>query len=253
MERRIATLVLPLVLTVGTGCAQEGAAPTSSSERPRNPAALVEGEPYRPEIDPANFVEVIDNPHLPLIPGTELSYEGLSDGERETEEFVVTEDTKEVMGVTTTIVLDRVYVGGELAEETYDWFAQDRAGNVWYFGEASADYEKGKVVSTKGSWEAGVDGALPGIVMLADPHVGNAYRQEFYAGEAEDTGTIIKLGQTVTVPYGTFEDVLVTEDRNPLEPGVLENKYYAPGIGVVYEELVSGGEGFLELVDFKAG
>lgn len=253
MERRIATLVMPMVLAAGTGCAGKSVAPTSSSELPRNPAVLVDGQPYRPEIDPANFVEVIDNPYLPLIPGTELSYEGVSDGERETEEFVVTGDTKDVMGVTTTVVLDRVYIGGELAEETYDWFAQDRAGNVWYFGEASADYEKGKVVSTKGSWEAGVDGALPGIVMLADPQVGDAYRQEFYAGEAEDTGTVIKLGQTVTVPYGTLEDVLVTEDRNPLEPGVMENKYYAPGIGVVYEELVSVGEGFLELVDFKAG
>ncbi|MGH2691736.1 MAG: hypothetical protein ACRDHM_04465, partial [Actinomycetota bacterium] len=213
------------------------------------PAAVVESEPYRPEIDPANFAHRIDNPYLPLIPGTQLSYEGISDGERETEEFVVTDRTKTILGVETTVVRDSVYVAGELVEDTSDWFAQDRHGNVWYFGEASHDIQNGKVVSTHGSWEAGVDGAVPGIVMLGDPRAGDTYRQEFYEGEAEDIATVVTLTDTVKVPFGSFEDVLKTEDTNPLEPKVLENKYYAPGVGVVFEELVHGEEGFLELVD----
>ena len=212
---------------------------------------MVEGEAYRPDIDPGNFVERIDNPYLPLIPGTVLSYEGLSDGERETERFVVTSRTKTILGVDTTVVRDSVYVSGELVEDTFDWFAQDRAGNVWYFGEASHDYKDGKIVSTHGSWEAGVDGAMPGIVMLADPRVGDTYRQEFYAGEAEDQATVVGLDESVEVPYGPFDAVLKTEDRNPLDPKILENKYYAPGIGVVFEELVRGEEGFLELVDVQ--
>ena len=221
-------------------------------EIPRNPAALIDGEPYSPEIDPANFAHRIDNPYLPLIPGTRLSYRGISDGERETEEFVVTGRTRTILAVETTVVHDRVFVAGELVEDTFDWFAQDRNGNVWYFGEASRDYEDGKVVSTKGSWEAGVDGALPGIVMLAAPQIGDVYRQEYYAGEAEDVGEVVSLEKKVQVPYGSFGDVLVTEDRNPLEPRVLENKYYAPGVGVVFEELVRGGEGYLELVDIHS-
>jgi hypothetical protein len=249
---RAAALLLPLASLSASGCQE--APPTASSEEPeRNPAAVVEGEPFQPEIDPALFAHRIDNPYYPLVPGTTRLYLGESEGEKETEQFVVTHRTKTILGVETTVVRDRVFVAGELVEDTFDWFAQDRFGNVWYFGEASHDIENGKVVSTEGSWEAGVDGAQAGVVMLADPEMGDEYRQEFYEGEAEDVAKVVGLDETIDVPFGTFSSVLVTEDRNPLEPRFLERKYYAPGIGVVFEELISGGEGHLELVDVKKG
>jgi hypothetical protein len=163
----------------------------------------------------------------------------------------VTNQTREIMGVTATVVRDQVFVAGELVEDTLDWFAQDRSGNVWYFGEDTAEYEEEKVVTRKGSWEAGVDGAQPGIVMLGDPRVGDTYRQEFYEGEAEDLGRVIELDESVSVPYDSFSDVLVTEDWTPLEPKVLENKFYARGVGPVLERKVEGGEEVLRLVALR--
>ncbi len=206
--------------------------------------------PYDPQIDPADFVAGIDNPYLPYEPGTRFVYEGESEGETETDAVFVTHKTKEIMGVTCTVVKDVVSVEGELIEKTFDWFAQDRFGNVWYFGEYSEEHEDGKV-STAGSWEAGVDGAKPGIVMLADPDVGERYRQEYYAGEAEDMGQVLDLGASVEVPYGSFDNVLVTKDWTPLERKVLENKYYAPGVGLVLERTVRGGTGRFELVELR--
>ena len=233
------------------GCAAEPALRPRGSKPSPNPAAFEGGPPYAPTIDPADFVAVIDNPYLPLTPGTTRVYEGVSDGEKERNEVTITDETNVVMGVTTTVVRDRVFVTGELAEETFDWFAQDRFGNVWYFGEDSNDYEKGKLVSTKGSWEAGVDGAQPGIVMPANPLVGETYRQEFYEGEAEDMATVLELNGSVQVPFGSYDRVVKTEDFTPLEPDVVEEKQYAPGIGVVREEIVRGGDGFLELIDVR--
>ncbi|MGH2697387.1 MAG: hypothetical protein ACRDIW_10400, partial [Actinomycetota bacterium] len=133
----------------------------------------------------------------------------------------------------------------------FDWFAQDRWGNVWYFGEETAEYEDGEVVSRAGSWEAGVDGAHPGVVMLADPGVGDRYRQEFYEGEAEDMARVRATGDSIAVPAGTFQDVLVTEDWTPLEPDVLEHKIYAPEVGVVLERVMEGGSGVLRLVEIR--
>jgi hypothetical protein len=203
---------------------------------------------YTPTIDPAQFSTTIDNPYFPLTPGTTLFYEGEADGAAQSEEFTVTFETREVMGVQCVVVHDIVSEEGEVVEDTLDWFAQDADGNVWYFGEESKDIEGGEVVSTEGSWEAGVDGALPGIVMPANPQVGDAYRQEYYAGEAEDMAEVIALDETVSVPNGEYSEVLVTEDRNPLEPEFVEHKYYAKGVGMVFEELVEGGEEFMELV-----
>jgi hypothetical protein len=213
----------------------------------RNPAAFVEGQPYEVTIDPADFVAVIDNPFLPLKPGTKVRFGGA-----ERIEITVTTETKTILGVPTTVVRDQVFLNGELEEDTRDWFAQDREGNVWYFGEETAEYRQGKVVSTRGSWEAGVDGALPGIIMLADPQVGDVYRQEFYEGEAEDIGEVTGVGGSITVPLGTFTDILVTEEWTPLEPNVRERKTYVPGIGVVETRLVTGG-GVTQIVDFKPG
>lgn len=230
---------------LAVSCSSEPAGQPVPSSNP----ALVESAPYEPVIDPDDFVEVIDNPYMPLTPGSVRTYVGSSDGVQEQEEYVVTFDTKEIMGVTTTVVHDSVYLKGVMVEDTFDWFAQDVGGNVWYFGEDSRDIEHGKVVSREGSWEAGVDGAQPGIVMPADPRVGDLYRQEFFEGEAEDTAEVLRLHESVSVPHGSFEDVLVTEDRNPLEPGFVENKFYAPGVGVILERMVKGGEGELELTD----
>lgn len=207
---------------------------------------------YAPEIDPASFVDRIDNPYLPLTPRSRWLYEGESEDGAESIEVVVTDDRRTVMGVDVTVVRDTVRVDGEVAEDTLDWFAQDRDGNVWYFGEDSKDYENGKVVSTEGSWEAGVDGALPGIVMPADPTVGVAYRQEYSKGEAEDMAEVVQVGQRKSVAFGDFDDVVVTRDWNPLEPDVIEEKYYAPGIGLVFEATTAGGEN-AELVEHTAG
>jgi hypothetical protein len=205
--------------------------------------------PYAPEIDPAEFTTAIDNPWLPLRPGTVWVYEGRGEAEGERIVVEVTSETRVVMGVECVVVRDTVSEDGEVVEDTFDWFAQDAEGNVWYFGEDTKDYEDGEVVSTEGAWEAGVDGAQPGIVMPGIPKVGDAYRQEYLAGEAEDMGEILSLDERAVVPFGTFDPVLQTKDFTPLEPGVVEHKFYAEGIGLVLEVKVEGGEERVELVE----
>lgn len=206
--------------------------------------------PYTVEIGPDDFVEAVDNPFFPLIPGTKWRYEAqLEDGETERIELEVLSETRQVMGVEATILHDRVFVEDELAEDTHDWFAQDKEGNVWYLGEEVDNYEGGVLVNHGGAWEWGVDGALPGIIMWADPaaHIGESYRQEYYPGHAEDMGQVLRVGESLTVPFGAFDDVLQTLDTTPLEPGVREHKYYAKGVGVIKEMEVGGGESVLLL------
>ena len=214
-----------------------------------------DGGDYSPSIDPADFAGVVeDNPYFPLQVGERWVYEGESDGELEHDEVVVTDDRKQVLGIDVVVVRDTVSdADGKVVEDTIDWFAQDRDGNVWYFGEQSKDYEDGKVVSTHGSWEAGVDGALPGIVMPATPRVGHAYRQEYRKGEAEDLAEIRRAGVHTVVPFGAFDDVVVTGDWNPLEPKVVEEKYYAPGVGMILETTTVGGTGRVELRSHTGG
>jgi hypothetical protein len=209
------------------------------------------GELYAPEIDPARFSSTIDHPFLPLTPGTTFVYEGISDGESERIEVTVTGDTRRVMGVECVVVRDTVTVNGEVIEDTYDWYAQDADGNVWYFGEDSRTFEGGVQVSTEGSWEAGVDGALPGILMRAAPQVGDSYRQEYYPGVAEDMAEVLSLTESETVAYGSFDGLLMTREWTPLEPGVAEQKYYARGVGLVLEVMVEGGEGRVELIEVR--
>jgi hypothetical protein len=200
---------------------------------------------YNPSINPADFVAGVDNLLFPLVPGTRYVYHG---GE-ETIEVTVTNDTKQILGVTTIVVRDVVSVGGEIIEDTYDWYAQDKAGDVWYLGEDTKEYENGQLVSTKGSWEAGVDGAKPGIIMHAtQPTIGAPYRQEYYACKAEDWAEVVSLNESVTVPYGSFDNCLQTREFTPLEPGVSEYKYYAPGIGVMLEVGVQSGSR-MELIE----
>ena len=153
-----------------------------------------------------------------------------------------------VMGVNTTVVRDRVFANGKLSEETFDWYAQDREGNIWYFGEDSKEYDDGKVAGTAGSWEAGVNGAQPGIIMKRNPRVGDIYRQEYLSGKAEDMAEVISLNESVSVTYGSFKNCLKTKEWTPLEPGIEEIKYYASGIGLVLEMGVKGGSEKLELV-----
>ena len=176
----------------------------------------------------------------------------MTEDETERNEVYVTDETKEILGVTCIVVKDTVWdEDDELVEDTYDWYAQDKDGNVWYFGEDSKEYENGEVVSTKGSWESGVDGAKPGIIMEANPKVGNSYYQEYYEGEAEDMAEVISLGEPVSVPYDSFKNCLKTKEWTPLEPDIIANKYYAPGIGFVLEIMVEGGSERVELLDIR--
>jgi hypothetical protein len=212
-----------------------------------------DGGDYQVTVEPADFVTGIDNPWLPFTPGSAWVYESIGEEEVERIEVVVLEETRQVMGVAATVVRDTVTVDGELVEDTFDWYAQDTEGNVWYMGEETAEYENGEVVSTAGAWEAGVDGALPGIIMMADPAVGDAYRQEYYPGEAEDMAEVVRDGASEEVAHGAYDDLVVIEEWTPLEPEVIEEKSYAPGVGVVLEEVVQGGSGRIELVSFTPG
>jgi hypothetical protein len=212
-----------------------------------------DGGDYRPAIDPADFGGPVDNPFMPLRPGARWVYEGRADGELERTEVVVTGETRRVMGIDAVVVRDTVSVEGEVLEDTYDWFAQDAEGNVWYLGEDTKEYEGGEVTSTEGSWEAGVDGALPGIVMPAAPAVGQAYRQEWYPGEAEDLAEVLRLDGSATVAGTRYDGLLVTEEWNPLEPDVVEEKSYARDVGLVLEVATAGGDERAELIEFTPG
>jgi hypothetical protein len=190
----------------------------------------------------------IDNPYLPLVPGTTLIYEGTTEGVPTRDEFEITRHVKTILGIKTRVIHDLAFEDGTLVEDTFDWIAQDDAGNVWYFGEFASAFEDGEV-SHEGSWEAGVHGAKPGILMLAHPHVGDHYRQEFAEDVAEDRAKVLSLDEETCVPFGCFSDVLQTKETTPLEPGVVEQKFYAKGVGEISSTLVQGGDEESHLVD----
>lgn len=244
---RIALVLLPALL-LATGCSNDESCPTC----PTNPTDM----PYDVEIDPADFEDtnLAGNSFFPMTPGLTYVYEGENEEGvpvRIEEEY--TDQTKSIMGITCAVVIFKEYEDGALVEETSDWYAQDEQGNVWYFGEDSKDIEGGQVVSTEGSWEAGVDGALPGILMFAEPVEGTWYRQEYYEGEAEDVGQVLSLSATVTVPYGTYNNCLQTAEWTPLEPGIVEHKFYASGVGLVKAVAVQGESGSENLVEIISG
>ena len=197
--------------------------------------------------DPSNFGRVVDNRFFPLTPGTRYVFKGVEDGETETNVTIVTHDRKNIVGISAIVVFDRVFVHGELKEKTFDWYAQDKDGNVWYLGEDTKEYENGRVVSTAGSWETGKQGAKAGIIMLAHPHIGDKYRQEFLAGEAEDVSRVGDKGLDVRVPYGSFHNCLRTVEFTRLEPGVEEAKVNCPGVGFVKAHGIKGPETSLVL------
>jgi hypothetical protein len=204
---------------------------------------------------PGDFTTRIDNPYLPMRPGSRWVYrETDTDGTVQRVVVRVTRRTRLIAnGVRARVVRDTVTERGRLVEDTFDWYAQDRAGNVWYLGEDTTEYEDGKPVSKAGSWEAGVDGARAGIVMLARPRPGREYRQEFYEGEAEDRARVLSLDDQAEVPAGHYTGVLTTKDWNPLEPDVLEYKLYARGVGLVLAVHVSGGSEREELLSYRKG
>jgi hypothetical protein len=204
-------------------------------------AATAAASGYHPKIDPAKFTTRITNPYMPLRVGTTHHYSGVRDGAPTQHVMTVTRQTRTVMGVKCVVVTDNVTQNQSLVEKTTDWYAQDAAGNVWYFGENTAEYQNGVVTTTAGTWEAGVDKALPGIVMPAVPTVGKTFQQEYRPGVALDKATVVALNGVARTPGGSFTHLVVTLDKNPLDPSKMEHKYFARGIGFVYAVLQGGG------------
>jgi len=237
--RYIRPLLAIMLLSLGAaGCGSGGSDTGSTTATP----------PYAPTIAPAAFTDAITNRYLPLTPGTTYTYEATEDGVAQENVVTITHDTKTITGVRCVVVHDVVTEAGEVIEDTLDWYAQDGDGNVWYFGEDTKTYEHGKLTGTKGSWEAGVDGAQPGIVMEASPRVGDSYRQEYLAGEAEDMARVVNLNGSKQVTSGSYQSVLVTEESTALEPSQLDEKQYAPGVGFIYSKLTKGGSEEVQLV-----
>jgi hypothetical protein len=197
-----------------------------------------------PKIDPANFVRSVDNKWFPLQPGTTYTYRGVKDGKRAKDVFAVTHKTRKIQGVTTTVIHDRLYLDGKLAEKTTDWYAQNKQGDVVYFGEATRALDRdGRLTDREGSWRAGVDGARAGIFMPAHPRVGRTFQQEYFEGHAEDRFRILSKRA----------GAMKTREWTPLERGVIDNKYYVRGVGTVREAAAKGGDEHLELVSVKRG
>ena len=200
--------------------------------------------PYEPHLDSSKFTRAVTHPYFPLVPGTRFRYRGTGASSNEVTVTTVTPQSRTIMGVRATVVHDQTFDRGSLIEDTFDWYAQDSVGNVWYLGEQTRLLKNGRVVSTEGSWEYGVNGAKPGVMMWADPaaHIGERYRQEYLLGVAEDIGKILSVRTRAAVPYGTYRDCVETEDTTPLEPAVRERKYFCRGVGLV-RELETGGAG----------
>ncbi len=204
-------------------------------------------EPQVPR--PSEFSARVSNPWFPLTPGTTYVYRGVKDGQAARDVLTVTRRTTTIGGVPCAVIEDRLYLEGRLHERTTDWYSQDKTGNVWYFGEDTAELDdQGRTAGTSGTWKAGVDGARPGIYMFAHPKVGRSAQQEFYKGEAEDHFQVLSLRASVRVPYVASAWALLTREWTPLEPGTIDHKLYVRGIGTVLEQSVKGGSERLELV-----
>jgi hypothetical protein len=207
-------------------------------------------------LDPADFTTRVDNPYRPMLPGSRSVYRSTdTEGTVQRDELTVTHETKRMAdGVEARVVRDTTSENGEIVEDGYDWYAQDSKGNVWYLGELAREYEDGKLMKTS-KWEAGVDGAQPGVVMAAHPRPGIAYRQTHYAGpeEGDDRAKVLATRQLVQSPAGHFKDAVLIADSSPLEPNVLEYKLFAPGVGLVRSILVAGGSDHEELLSYSQG
>ncbi|MGI8973352.1 MAG: hypothetical protein ACR2HI_04150 [Gaiella sp.] len=237
-----------LAVLVGGGAAIAGNAGTQTARALPRGAQVV-------RLEPAEFTTTIDNPYWPMRPGTRWVYrETDPDGARLRVTVIVLRQTRRIAnGIEARVVRDTVTENGVLVEDTFDWYAQDRAGNVWYLGEDTREYEDGKLVSRAGSFEAGVDGAQAGIAIPARPRPGLRYRQEYYAGKAEDRAEVVSTREQAEVPAGHYTDVVMTRDLNPLKPRILEFKFYARGVGPVLVLGVSGGSDREELIRVTRG
>jgi hypothetical protein len=250
----VALAVLAL-LAAACGSSKQGSGSSTAStasERGASASALapIHGT-YAPKIDPANFVATIDNRYFPLVPGTGFHYRGVAENGKtpQTDDMVVTHRTKTILGIKCAVVRDTVSSRGTPIEHTLDWYAQDKEGNVWYMGEDTRELHHGKFVKADDSWEAGVAGAEPGIIMPGDPQQGDTYRQEYYPRYALDQARVLGPGGSVTVPNGSYPDTLLTVETAPkLDPGVAERKWYVAGVGDIKEHTVSGNHEEIVLV-----
>jgi hypothetical protein len=234
-----------LAVLIGAGCGSSGDNSSGTIAAGAGPAG-----PAR--VDPKDFSSKVDNAYFPLKPGTTYRYKGVKDGKSTLDVFAVTHKTKTILGVPCVAIHDRLFQSGKLAEETTDWYTQDRKGNVWYFGEATRELNaKGKTTSTEGSWQAGRGGARPGLFMPRDPRRGQSFRQEYYKGHAEDHFAVVDLGASIKVPQGAYDRALLTKEWTPLEPGVLDHKYYVRGVGEVAEIAAKGPREVGKLVSVK--
>jgi hypothetical protein len=254
-KRPFTATLLGICLSAALLSSACGADATASKDKAEsgNPGGLPQGS-ESVQLDPADFTTRIDNPYWPMSPGGKWVYrETDTKGTHQKVVVEVTNKTKTIAnGIEARVIRDTVTENGDLIEKTDDWYAQDKSGNIWYLGEATAEYENGKVATTAGSFEAGVDGAQPGIAMPADPRPGLSYRQEYYKGEAEDKAAVITVGEEqVQVPFGYFhKDVLMTRDLVPTEPKVQELKFYAPNVGPVLSVHTDGDGGRAELISY---
>ena len=224
-------VTLALILALAAGCGSE-----ESSSLPQGAETV--------KLDPDDFSAKIDNPYWPMSPGSKWVYR---EGEARVE-VTVTRQTRKIIGIEARVVHDVLTEDGKVKEDTFDWYAQDESGNIWYLGENTKEFAQGGKVSTEGSWEAGVDGAQPGVLLPGEPKKGLSYRQEYYKGEAEDLAEVLSVDARARVPVGSFEQLLLTKEYTPLEPNVVEHKFYAKRVGPILAVTVSGGSGREELV-----
>ena len=247
-KMRYAVVALALAAGCNNGSTTATSTSTPSSTPTNSPTPSPTASAYTVDIVPTNFTANVTNEWFPLPPGRTLEYRGVNEDGDVRELFHISDETQKVGGVTCRVVLDRLYVDGELAETTRDYYAQDRQGNVWYFGEDTAELEEdGSMVSTSDTFHTGEAGALPGIFMTAVPAVGDTHRQEYYLGYAEDFYAVEALSTKVVTPYRTFTGAMRTREWTPLEPDLLDHKYYVKGIGTVKEVTVKGGKEDLRL------
>jgi hypothetical protein len=233
MNRRFVLCLIPIAALVGFATAVTVFA---GAFTPSSRAATLAREA-------TGFSARVDNPWYPLKPGTTYTYRGVKDGHPSRDVLTVTHQPRTIDGAPCVVIQDRLYLSGYLGERTTEWYSQDGRGNVWYFGENTAELDKtGHVINTTGTWRAGVDGAKPGIFMFAQPQVGRSARQEFYKGQAEDHFQVLSLHASARVPYGSSSQAILTKEWTPLEPGTIDHKFYVRGIGTVLEQTVKGGK-----------
>ena len=247
MTTRRVMLTLALGLMTACGAGNEGPDPLPRSNG-RGPAPFDPGTAYAPLVNAATLTPQVTNPLFPMPVGAQWVYQARLDEGIERIEINVLSGTESVWGTSGRIVRDTVTVDGALVEDTWDWYGQDPDGHVWYLGENTAEYENGEIINHNGTWTAGVDGALPGVVMLAAPVVGDVYRQEYFAGEAEDLAKVVRVGVSVQVPAGAFTGCIETRDRSAVDLDLDELKTYCPGIGNV---LVLESDVRVELVSYS--